>query len=27
LVPGDWLDGIGVDRGISFIRERLGSWS
>jgi hypothetical protein len=27
LVAGDWLDGIGVDRGISFIRERLASWS
>jgi hypothetical protein len=23
LVPGDCLDGIGVDRGISYIRERL----
>src|SRR5262249_9877211 len=27
LVPGDWLDGIGVDRGVSYIRERLASWS
>src|SRR3546814_7416048 len=23
-VPEDWLDGIGVDRGISYVRERLG---
>jgi hypothetical protein len=27
LVPGDWLDGIGVDRGIAYLRERLASWS
>jgi alpha-D-ribose 1-methylphosphonate 5-triphosphate synthase subunit PhnG len=25
LVPADWLDGIGVARGIAFVRERLGS--
>ena len=27
LVPGDWLDGIGVDRGIACVRERLASWN
>ena len=27
LVPEDWLDGIGVDRGVSYVRERLASWS
>ena len=23
-VPGDWLDRIGVARGVAFVRERLG---
>lgn len=27
LVPDDWVDGIGVERGIHHVRERLGSWS
>ena len=27
LVPGDWLDGIGVERGVAFVRECLVSWS
>jgi hypothetical protein len=27
LVPEDWLDGIGVERGVAFIRERLVSWN
>ena len=27
LVPADWLDGIGVERGIGFVRERLVSWN
>jgi hypothetical protein len=26
LISGDWLDGIGVDRGISYVRERL-AWN
>ena len=26
-VPGDWLDGIGVCRGIALVRERLASWT
>lgn len=27
LVPGDWLNGIGVDRGVCYVRERLASWN
>jgi hypothetical protein len=27
LVPEDWLNGIGVDRGIAYAKERLASWS
>jgi hypothetical protein len=27
LVPGDWMDGIGVERGIRYIEERLRSWT
>ena len=27
LVPGDWVDGIGVERGVRYIEERLQSWT
>jgi hypothetical protein len=27
LVPGDWLNGIGVERGVCHVRERLASWN
>jgi hypothetical protein len=27
LIPADWLDGIGVERGVSFVREHLVSWN
>ena len=27
LVPADWLDGIGVERGVAFVREHLLSWN
>jgi hypothetical protein len=27
LIPQDWVDGIGVNQGISYLRERLGSWN
>jgi hypothetical protein len=27
LVPGDWMDGIGVEGGVRYIEERLRSWN
>src|SRR4051812_37618398 len=27
LVPGDWVDGIGVEQGIAYLGERLASWN